>query len=140
MAALVDTNVLIYRYDFRFPEKQKAATTLLRKGIADDSIRVAHQVIIEFVTVVQRLASSTPIMTVDEARWEAESLLDQLTVLYPTDALVRTALRGMAAFQLSWFDAHLWAYAETFGLDTLYSEDFEHNRVYGAVRIINPFA
>jgi len=26
--------------------------------------------------------------------------------------VVRTALRGAAAYQLSWFHAHAWAYAE----------------------------
>jgi predicted nucleic acid-binding protein len=40
---------------------------------------------------------------------------------------------------LSWFDAHLWAYAEHYGLSELLSEDFEHGRVYGAVRVTDPF-
>jgi predicted nucleic acid-binding protein len=53
--------------------------------------------------------------------------------------LVRMALRGMAAYQLSWFDAHLWAYAEHYGLPEILSEDFEHGRLYGNVRIRNPF-
>jgi predicted nucleic acid-binding protein len=48
-------------------------------------------------------------------------------------------LRGAAAYQLSWFDAHLWAYAEHFDLSVLLSEDFQHDRVYGTVRVINPF-
>jgi predicted nucleic acid-binding protein len=61
-------------------------------------------------------------------------------VLYPTGALVRTALRGAAAYQLSWFDAHLWAYAEHYGLAELLSEDFQHDRLYGSVRAVNPFA
>jgi predicted nucleic acid-binding protein len=52
---------------------------------------------------------------------------------------VRIALRGAAAYQLPWFDAHLWAYAERFGLDQLLSEDFEHGRLYGTVEIVNPF-
>jgi hypothetical protein len=42
VAALVDTNVLVYRFDSRFPAKQKRATALLRAGIAEDSIRVPH--------------------------------------------------------------------------------------------------
>jgi predicted nucleic acid-binding protein len=50
-----------------------------------------------------------------------------------------TALRGAAAYQLSWFDAHLWAYAEHYGLNLLYSEDFQHDRLYGSVRVVNPF-
>jgi len=48
-------------------------------------------------------------------------------------------LRGAAAYQLSWFDAHLWAYAEHYGLAELISEDFEHDRLYGSVRARNPF-
>ena len=48
-------------------------------------------------------------------------------------------LRGAAAYQLSWFDAHLWAYAEYYGLSELLSEDFQHDRLYGTVRAVNPF-
>ena len=32
-----------------------------------------------------------------------------------------------------------WAYAERFGLDTLWSEDFENGRLYGHVRTRDPF-
>lgn len=68
------------------------------------------------------------------------SSLSIFEVLYPNDAIVRTALRGAAAYQLSWLDAHLWAYAEHYGLSELLSEDFQHGRLYGSVRVTNPFA
>lgn len=140
MAALVDTNVLVYRFDPRFPEKQRIATDLLRRGIAEDSIRVPNQAILEFVAAVTRpVAGGRPLLLPEEARREAEELLSQVEVLYPTEATVRTALRGAAAYQLSWFDAHLWAYAEQFGLAELLSEDFEHDRMYGTVIAVNPF-
>ena len=41
--------------------------------------------------------------------------------------------------ELSWFDAHLWAYAEVNGLPEILTEDFEHGRRYGSVRANNPF-
>ncbi len=63
----------------------------------------------------------------------------QFRILYPDEAVLRTALRGAAAYQLSWFDAHLWAYAEVHGLDEILSEDFEHGRRYGSVRARDPF-
>ncbi len=66
-------------------------------------------------------------------------MLAQFEVLYPNESLVRMALRGAAAYQLAWFDAHLWAYAEHYGLRELISEDFQHDRVYGTVRALNPF-
>ena len=140
MAALVDTNVLVYRFDPRFPEKQRIATELLRRGIADDAIRLPHQAILEFVAVATRpIAGGAPLLPSGEARREAEELLSQFEVLYPSEALVRTALRGAAAYGLSWFDAHLWAFAEHYGLAELLSEDFEHDRMYGTVRVVNPF-
>ena len=140
MAALVDTNVLVYRFDSRFPDKQRTATDVLRRGIADDSIRVPHQAIVEFVAVVIRpLGNAQPLLSAEVARREAEELLNQFVVLYPSEAVVRTALRGAAAYQLSWFDAHLWAYAEHYGLRELLSEDFQHDRMYGSVRAVNPF-
>jgi predicted nucleic acid-binding protein len=80
-----------------------------------------------------------PLLQPADARREAEELSSIFTVLYPNESVARTALRGAAAYQLSWFDAHLWAYAEHYGMAELYSEDFEHDRLYGSVRVINPF-
>ena len=140
MPALVDTNVLVYRFDWRFPEKQRRATELLRSGISDGSLVVPHQGIVEFVAVSTRpLAGTDPLLEPADARREAEELLSQFDVLFPDQELVRIALRGAAAYQLSWFDAHLWAYAERFGLAELLSEDFEHGRLYGTVEVVNPF-
>jgi predicted nucleic acid-binding protein len=140
VAALVDTNVLVYRFDPRFPEKQTRATEVLRDGIARDSVRVPHQAIVEFVSVVTRpMGGAPPLLTQEAAIREAEELLSQFEVLYPEAAIVRLALRGMPAYQLSWFDAHLWAYAEHHGLEEILSEDFQNGRQYGSVRITNPF-
>lgn len=140
MATLVDTNVLVYLYDPHSPEKQRRAEALLREGVKTDSVRLPHQALVEFVAAVTRTTRSTgPLLPVAEARREAEELLSMFGVLYPNESVVRTALRGAAMYELSWFDAHLWAYAEVFGLSELWSEDFQHDRRYGTVRVVNPF-
>ena len=140
MAGLVDTNILVCRYDPRFPLKQARAAELLRSGVADRSLVLAHQVLVEFVAAVTRpIGGKAPLLTPDEAHREAEDLLMQFPVLYPTEATFRTALRGAALYKLSWFDAHLWAYADERGLDPIWSEDFEDGRLYGRVRVCNPF-
>jgi hypothetical protein len=54
-------------------------------------------------------------------------------------AALRVALRGAALYRLSWFDAHLWAYADERGLDTIGSEDFQRGRLYRRVKVLNPF-
>jgi predicted nucleic acid-binding protein len=140
VVALADTNVLVYRFDGRFPEKQRIATDLLRAGIEDGTVLVPHQAIVELVAVAGRpLDDGHVLLGPEEARREAEELLSQFEVLYPDEELLRIALRGAAAYQLSWFDAHLWAYAERYGLAELLSEDFQHGRLYGTVEAVNPF-
>ncbi len=139
VAALVDTNVLVYRFDDRFPAKQKRATELLRRGIIDDSVRLPHQAIIKFVAAVTRSIRGHIILKQPDALREAEEFLKQFTVLYPNEAILRDAVRGCAAYQLSWFDAHLWSYAEHYGLAEILTEDLQHDRLYGTVRVVNPF-
>jgi predicted nucleic acid-binding protein len=139
VAALVDTNILVYRFDSRFPEKQEIATDILRRGIAKDSVRVPHQAIVEFIAAVTRPIRGHVILKQADALREAEEFLKQFTVLYPNEAILRDAIRGCAAYQLNWFDAHLWSYAEHYGLTELLSEDFQNDRYYGTVRVVNPF-
>jgi predicted nucleic acid-binding protein len=139
--ALVDTNVIVYRHDPRYPAKQRRAIELLRRGLDEGSLRIAHQVVIEFVAAVSRpIPGVGPLLAPADARREAEELLSEFPVLYPNEQVIRMALRGAAAYELSWFDAHLWAYAEYYGLEELISEDFQEGRLYGTVRAVNPFS
>jgi hypothetical protein len=92
------------------------ATEILRRGIIEGSARLPHQAIIEFVAAVTRPIRGHVILGQADALREAEEFLKMFTVLYPNEAMLRQAIRGCAAYQLNWFDAHLWSYAEHFGL------------------------
>ena len=142
MEALIDTNVLVYRYDPRFPEKQRTAIDLLRQSSELRTACLPHQAITEFVAATTRpqpALDGRSLLTPHEAYREAEELLSEFVVLYPTEKILLTAFRGAATYRMSWFDAHLWAYAEVYGLPELLSEDFQHGRLYGTVRVRNPF-
>jgi predicted nucleic acid-binding protein len=140
VASLVDTNILVYCYDPGDPVKREAARRLLRKGAAKDELRIPHPAMVEFVNAVTRgRAGGRSLLTREEAWRQAEDLLNEFPVLYPNESVFRTALLGMAAYKFSWYDAHLWAYAEHFGLPEILSEDFEHGRRYGTVPVRNPF-
>ncbi len=136
---LIDTNILVYRYDGRFPEKQQIASEILRDGIKAGNAHIPHQSIIEFVAATTRGEPGDQLLDIANACQEAEGLMAQFPILYPNDTILRMALRGTAAYGLSWFDAHLWAYAEVHGIATLLSEDFQHERMYGTVMVQNPF-
>ena len=142
MASLVDTNVLVYRYDPRFPDKQEIAQDLLRHGLAHQELVLPHQALVEFVAATTRPRSDlggVPLLVPRVAYRETEGLMRSFPILYPDEEVLITALRGVSAYGLSWFDAHLWAYAEVNGLHEILSEDFEHGRHYGSVRAVDPF-
>jgi len=53
--SLVDTNILVYRFDPRFPQKQRIAADVLRRGVMNETLRIPHQALMEFVAVVTRV-------------------------------------------------------------------------------------
>jgi predicted nucleic acid-binding protein len=140
VASLVDTNILVYRCDSRDPAKRTLAQETLRKGLAANQLALPHQALVEFVQAVTKgKAGVRPLLAREEAWDQAEDFLTEFPILYPNEAIFREALRGMATYRLPWYDAHLWAYAEHYGLAEILSEDFEHGRRYGTVRVRNPF-
>lgn len=142
MASLVDTNILVYLFDPRDRTKQRVASDLLRGNLIQDALVLPHQAIVEFVAAVTRRRpdlDGTPLLTREQALLEAEELMAQFLVIYPNLQVLLTALRGASTYQLSWFGAHLWAYAEVHGIPEILSEDFEHGRHYGGVRTVDPF-
>ena len=140
MAALIDTNVLVYCHDPRYLAKQQRARAILRAGADDGTVRLPYQALVEFVSVVTRpIARGPGLLSPRDARREAEELLAEFEIVYPNSDVYLTALRGAATYGMPWFDAHLWAHAECAGLSELISEDFAHGRLYGTVRVINPF-
>ena len=140
MAALVDTNVLVYCYDRRDPQKRRIAMELVDRGVAERSIRVSYQAVIEFYAVVTREIHGTGrILDNVSAIRATEEWLAVSDILYPTDEIIRAAMRATVVYQLPWYDALMWAYAELNGLTEIISEDFQHGRLYGRVRVRNPF-
>jgi predicted nucleic acid-binding protein len=140
VASLVDTNILVYCFDSRELAKRAQARELLRRGAAERTIQIPHQALVEFVSVVtRRKGHGSPLLPEEEAIRQAEGFMADFQVLYPTERVFRTALLGMATYRLPWFDAHLWAYASHYDIPEVLSEDFEHGRRYGTVRVRNPF-
>lgn len=138
--ALVDTNVLVYLFDREAPARRHRAMEVLRAGAADGSLVLPHQALVEFVAVTTRaLPGRPPLLGLRDAGRAVDGLMADFDVLWPTPEVLRTALAGRALHRLPWFDAHLWAFAEVHSIPVLLSEDFQDGRVYGRVRVVNPF-
>ena len=140
VASLVDTNVLIYRCDPRFPGKMERATEILRKGAEDRSLLIPHQALVEFVAATTRSRGSDgPILRLAQALPIVEEFMESYEVLMPNEAVVRTAFTGVSVHGIHWYDAHLWAYAVEFEVPEILTEDLPVGPRCGVVRYVNPF-
>jgi hypothetical protein len=51
-ASLIDTNVLVYRFDPRFPKKQAIATQLLRESLSTTFLKVIFTALPTFLEML----------------------------------------------------------------------------------------
>jgi predicted nucleic acid-binding protein len=90
VVSLVDTNILVYRFDPQFPQKQRIAAEGLRRGVMNETLRIPHQALMKFVAVVTRVhRGAQPLLSHADARREAEELLTQFIVLCPKAVVFR---------------------------------------------------
>jgi predicted nucleic acid-binding protein len=130
----VDTNVLLYAASNAPADQPKRV--IARQLLAEPDICFSAQVLQEFYVAAvtkQRLQ-----MTHDEAIAVAKSLAN-FPVWPITRELVLEAIEAKQRFQISNWDAAILVAAKQMGCQTVYSEDFDQNRQYDNVRVLNPF-
>ena len=131
----VDTNVLIYARDARFPEKQAVAISWLRV-LGDRNLAVlSPQVVGEFHNAVLK---KRILADLDEVHGSAMLFAEWASG--QTDlALIGKAwsLRQDTGYQ--WWDCVILASALEAGCRYLLSEDYQHGHTIDGVTILNPF-
>jgi predicted nucleic acid-binding protein len=132
----VDTNVFVYFRDATEPDKQARAAAWLEQLWRERTGRLSYQVLQEYyVTVTRKLK---PGLSENRARQDVGALEAWHPV--PTDGAIFEAawqLQDEASF--SWWDALIVAAAQSCGARTLLSEDMQHGREIGPLKIVNPF-
>jgi predicted nucleic acid-binding protein len=132
----VDTNVLLYAYDKSEVLKQPVAQESLERLWADGTGAVSTQVLQEFYNAATRKLSP-PV-----SRVKAREIIDLYAawpvVLIDVPVIV-AATHTEETHQLSLWDALVIEAARIAGADRLLTEDMQHGRVIGDVRIENPF-
>src|SRR5260221_12683305 len=130
-------NVLVYWLDIQSPEKAKIAHNLIRHAVDSEKGIVSYQVVQEFFHVaLRRFARPMPLS--DCEQYLAITLRPLLAV-QSSALLCGEALRIHSQHGVSWYDALLVAAALEAQCDVLYSEDFQHGRLFGDLKIVNPF-
>jgi predicted nucleic acid-binding protein len=134
---LIDTNVLVYAYDAREPEKRFRAIEVLSRLASSELGLLSVQVVNEFYNVIttrHRLDFGH-----EQARDAAETFLRSWPVFDLTVPIVFDALRLAVTQRLSCWDALIWATAKHNAVQYLLSEDLNDGQVIEGVRILNPF-
>ena len=132
----LDTNILIYAAMGRLDEPRKfdVASAL----VDSKDFGLSGQVLAEFcVNAMAQRKGRTPLTETELDLWMG--LLGDYPI-QPVDAgLVQMGLAYSRRFRISYWDAALIAAAERLDAPVLYTEDLNHDQLYGSVRVVNPF-
>lgn len=135
MAALVDTNILVYAHDHSAGDKHVRSIELLARLARAQELIISAQILNELANVLLRKQK------IDRAVVAAAVAMvsARAAVLPLTSELTALALGPGMAAGLSFWDALVWATAHANKIDVVYTEDFTHDRVVDGVRFVDPF-
>ena len=135
---LLDTNILIYTYDDRAPEKQVQALELVEQLGAQHTAALPAQVLAEFANVA--LKHLDPPLPANEVYTQIELYASAFPILPLTPALVLEAVRGIRDHRFAYYDAQIWAAARLNQIPVVLSEDFATGATVEGVTFLDPFA
>jgi predicted nucleic acid-binding protein len=132
----LDTNVLVYLFANEDPRRQESAERLYTQTAADGSTVISTQVLQEFYSVATQKMRA--VIEPGTARLALQEFAEH-HVVQVTPRMVLQAASRSASDQLSIWDALIVEAALAGGCRTLYSEDFQHGRAFGPLRVVDPF-
>lgn len=132
--AFFDTNILIYTDDAGVPAKQEKASTLFDKHFSAGEAVLSLQVLQEYFYAVTRKMG----LTTEFAQHKVQKLSLANIVRFAVDDVI-ASIELHRLNNISFWDAMIVHAARIGGATVLFSEDFQHGRVLGGVRVVNPF-
>lgn len=136
MTAFVDTNVLLYALDEQQGARHRVAADVLERLWESRQGVVSTQVLQElYVTLTHKLRKP---MT----RPRARAIVERYSAwpVHPVSPADITAASELEPrHTLSFWDALVVVAAQQLGADRILTEDMQHGRSFGGVRIENPF-
>ncbi|HCE43102.1 MAG TPA: VapC toxin family PIN domain ribonuclease [Lentisphaeria bacterium] len=133
----IDTNIILYSFDSRYPKKQSDATKIISSAITDGMGVISYQVIQEFCNVATSKFSSK--MNISDCRLYIHDFLEPICEIYPSIELFMEALSIREEASLGFYDALIVASSVRASCRILLSEDMNHGQEIRGVKILNPF-
>lgn len=130
----IDTNVFLYAYDDKEPEKQRKALECLKPFFEEElTASISIQVLQELTH--QLLRKNFDLNDIETA---IRPLL-YWHIIEGTTKLYVEALNMLKRYQLSFWDSLIVAAANQSGAKQLLSEDLNEGQIYGNIVVVNPF-
>lgn len=132
----LDSSILVYAFDTAEPQKRARSRQLI-ESLPAEAIVLSAQVVHEFYfAATRKLRRPVPPKDAEEA----VRGLSGFRVLPLDYRLSLAAMELVRKHQLSIWDALIVESALEGRCRTLFSEDFQHGRRYGTLKVTNPFA
>ena len=130
----LDTNILVYSIDLDAGKKHDKAIELFAQLTPTNCV-LSLQSLCEFYAAVTR----KKLMPATDAIAQVDDWQQLYPVVSAKAATLTRAFEAVKRYQLSFWDALLWATIREAAIPTLLSEDFQHEQHLDGVQIINPF-
>ncbi len=135
-SVFVDTNVLLCAFDERDAAKRERARAWISRCWTRRCGRVSTQVLDEFYANARKRFAAT--LSADDARTEMRRYLSWNPWI--TDPpTIETAWAVESRYGVNYWDALMIAAAQHQGCRLLLTEDLQHDRRIGDLRIVDPF-
>lgn len=135
MRPFFDTNVLVYAFDEKEPEKREVGSSLIEEHLMGGDGMLSVQVLREFYSVVRK--ASHPLSTGKAV--EAVEYLATFSPMLENAEMVLSAVTRSQSISVSFWDALIVEAALAAGADTLLTEDLQHGQEIAGLRVHNPF-
>ena len=130
----LDTNVLVYAFDWSAPEKRLFAQEMIQREM---DWCTSWQVVQEFSSLALHQFRK-PMLPEDLRDYLNLVLLPNCRVM-PTSAIYEQALRIQSLAQYCFYDSLIVGAALISGAKQLYSENLQPGGMFGNLEIVNPF-
>jgi len=130
----IDTNVLVYQLDKRYPKKQSICRSIVRESALKGEAVISTQVLQEFYVATTTKLKVDPIL--------AKSIIqrfENMEIVTVTQELINEAIDINMQNSVSFWDALIIAAAESAKCETLLTEDLGDGSVMNGVKVRNPF-
>ena len=133
----LDTNIFVYCFDDRQPDKKVRSLALIADALQTGDGIISTQVMQEFLNVALR-KFGVPLKP-EDGKVYLQRVMYPLCHVFPDLDLYELALDILRETSYSFYDSLILAGATKGGCAILFSEDFRIGQQVGRVKIVNPF-